>query len=225
MADKGTAARALADHPSDWLSIAQVTAVVGGVPERTLRRWLAELVADGIAERTGERKGTRYRSLTPTAAGKISLPPPVAPATIFTPRSAALMTRMDAPLYTRAPASYSESWIESYIPDETSYLSADQRAELHALGKRAPIFGTAGTYIQKIYDRLLIDLSYNSARLEGNTYTLADTEQLVIQGVAAQGKPNAERIMILNHREAIRYLVQNVATLEISEETIRTLHY
>ena len=58
-----------------------------------------------------------------------------------------------------------------------------------------------------------------------NTYTLADSEQLVIQGVAAQGKPNAERIMILNHKEAIRYLVQNVETLTANEETIRTLHY
>lgn len=225
MADKHTAAQALADHPRDWLSLSQVKTVVGAVPERTLRRWLAELVADGFVERTGDRKGTRYRSLTPAAEDKTSLPPPSAPAMIFTPQSAALMKRIDAPLYTRAPATYSESWIESYIPNQTFYLSADQRAQLHSLGKRAPIFGKAGTYIQKIYDRLLIDLSYNSARLEGNTYTLADTEQLVIQGVAAQGKPNAERIMILNHREAIRYLVQNVATLEISEETIRTLHY
>jgi Fic family protein len=83
----------------------------------------------------------------------------------------------------------------------------------------------AGTYIQKIYNRLLIDLSYNSARLEGNTYSLADTEQLVLQGVAAQDKPNAERIMILNHKEAIRYLVQNVASLTATEETIRTLHH
>ena len=225
MADKDTAARALADQSSNWLSIAQVKSVVGAVPERTLRRWLAELVAAGLAERSGERKGTRYRSLTPAAAGEIPLRSPVALATIFTPQSAALMTRVDAPLYTRAPVTYSESWIESYIPNKTSYLSTDQRAELHALGKRAPIFGKAGTYIQTIYDRLLIDLSYNSARLEGNTYTLADTEQLVIQGVAAPGKPNAERIMILNHREAIRYLVHNVATPNVSEETIRTLHY
>jgi Fic family protein len=224
MADKTNLATALANRPGDWLSIAQVRSVVGGVPERTLRRWLAELVDDGAAERAGDRKGTRYRWRNPAAAGN----PPAStstPATIFTPESAALIRRIDAPLYTRAPATYSESWIDGYIPNRTSYLSAGQRAELHALGKRPPIFGKAGTYIQKIYNRLLIDLSYNSARLEGNTYTLADTEQLVIQGVAAPGKPNAERIMILNHREAIRYLVQNVETLEVSEETIRTLHY
>jgi Fic family protein len=96
---------------------------------------------------------------------------------------------------------------------------------LHARGKRSPLYGQAGTYIQKIYNRLLIDLSYNSARLEGNTYTLADTEHLVIQGVSAPGKLDAERIMILNHKEAIRYLVQNIRSLTPNEETIRTLHY
>src|SRR5260370_38748196 len=92
-------------------------------------------------------------------------------------------------------------------------------------GQGSQVYGQGGKYIQKIYDRLLIDLSYNSARLEGNTYSLADTEHLVIQGVSAQGKLDAERIMILNHKEAIRYLVQNVRSLTPTEETIRTGHY
>ena len=225
MADKTTLTKTLASQPSDWLSLAQVKAVVSDVPERTLRRWLAELVHDGTAERAGERKGTRYRLRKPAAAADGTSTAAVASTPTFTTQSAALIRRIDAPLYTRAPATYSESWIESYIPNKTFYLSSNQRAELQELGKRPPIYGKAGTYIQKIYDRLLIDLSYNSARLEGNTYTVADTEQLVIQGVAAQGKPNAERVMILNHREAIRYIVQNAETLEVSEEAIRTLHY
>lgn len=86
------------------------------------------------------------------------------------------------------------------MPNQSTYLSALQRETLRTLGKLNPIFKQAGTYIRKIYDRLLIDFSYNSARLEGNTYTLADTERLVLQGAAAPGKPNAERIMILNHK-------------------------
>ena len=118
-----------------------------------------------------------------------------------------------------------ERWLESYIPNQSAYLGAEQRTTLGALGKRAPIYGRAGTYVQKIYNRLLIDLSYNSSRLEGNTYSLADTEQLVIRGIAAQDKPDAERIMILNHKEAIRYLVQNAGSLTVDEETVRTLHY
>lgn len=46
-----------------------------------------------------------------------------------------------------------------------------------------------------------------------------------MHGAAAPGKPNAERIMILNHKEAIAYLVRDVAALPVDESTIRTLHY
>jgi len=52
----------------------------------------------------------------------------------------------------------------------------------------------AGTFINRIYDRLLIDLAFNSSRLEGNTYTLLDTERLLLQGRGpAPGKLDAER--------------------------------
>jgi hypothetical protein len=224
MADKITVAKYLSQQADRWITPGEIKAAIPGVPDRTLRRWLGELVNKGQAERAGERKATRYRSVP---SGK----PPARPTTeaktppIFSPASVQLLKRIEAPIYTRPPTTYSEVWVDSYIPNESAYLSAEQRIELKGLGKRAPIYGRAGTYLQKIYNRLLIDLSYNSARLEGNTYTLADTEQLVIQGVAAQGKPNAERIMILNHKEAIRYLVQNVESLSVNEETIRTLHY
>jgi hypothetical protein len=72
---------------------------------------------------------------------------------------------------------------------------------------------------------LLIDLAFNSSRLEGNTYTLLDTERLLLQGAAAPGKLDAERIMILNHKEAIGYLARNAERLQADEVTIRTLHY
>ncbi len=144
---------------------------------------------------------------------------------IFSLESEQLLRRIDSPIYTRVPVTYSEEWVASYVPNQSAYLTDQQRARLHAEGRRSPLYGQAGTYIQKIYNRLLIDLSYNSARLEGNTYSLADTEHLVIQGVPAQGKLDAERIMILNHKEAIRYLVQNIRSLTPNEETIRTLHY
>lgn len=209
-------------HTGHWLSLAEIRSGAPGIPDRTLRRWLGELAKEGRAERSGTLKGTRYR---------ISAAEPRAPAAqpfasqVFSAGSLALVKRIEAPIYTRPPATYSEDWIDSYIPNQTSYLTAEQLSKLAALGKRAPAFGLARTYIQKIYDRLLIDLSYNSARLEGNTYTLADTEQLVLRGVAAQGKPNADRIMILNHKEAIRYLVQHVDTLTVNEESVRTIHY
>lgn len=224
MADKRTLSLVLSRQPEHWLSFAMVKAELADVPERTLRRWLGDLVRDGAFERTGNRKGTRYRwraAEKPVARPAVSLSATL----IFSPESHLLLKQIEAPLYTRPPATYSERWLESYIPNQSAYLGAEQRMTLGALGKRAPIYGRAGTYVQKIYNRLLIDLSYNSSRLEGNTYSLADTEQLVIQGIAAQDKPDAERIMILNHKEAIRYLVQNAGSLTVDVETVRTLHY
>ena len=234
MADKHAIAQLLSQHSERWNSAAEIKAAVADVPDRTLRRWLGELAHEGVIERSGSRKGTRYR-WRPTTKEEQQPPAVTADADagrstrqiqpIFSPAGTELLQRIDAPLYTRPPVTYSREWVASYVPNQSTYLTAEQRAQLHAQGKRSPLYGQAGTYIQKIYNRLLIDLSYNSARLEGNTYTLADTENLVIQGVSAQGKLDAERIMILNHREAIRYLAQNVLSLTLNEETIRTLHY
>jgi hypothetical protein len=231
MADKSQVLNFLLTRGDDWTSPAQLRAVIR-VPDRTLRNWLRDLVDQRAIEFRGERKGRRYRLVerpvvvvpkarTITVEGQpaIVVPP------IFTAESESLIRRVEAPLYTRPPATYREDWLRTYVPNERAYLTPKQREELAALGKRDPIYGQAGTYIKKIYDRLLIDFSFNSARLEGNTYTLADTERLLLQGAAAPGKPNAERIMILNHKEAIAYLVRHVDTLQVDETTIRTLHY
>jgi Fic family protein len=232
MADKSQVLEFLRGRNEDWTSPAQIHANIN-VPERTLRNWLRDLVEEGAIEFRGERKGRRYRSVerpafVVPAAGTITAegqPPAVAVPAIFTAENQALIRRVEAPLYTRPPATYREDWLQTYLPNESAYLTPKQREELATLGRRDPIYGRAGTYIKKIYDRLLIDFSFNSARLEGNTYTLADTERLLLQGAAAPGKLNAERIMILNHKEAIAYLVQHIDTLQPDENTIRTLHY
>ncbi|MBM3192394.1 MAG: hypothetical protein FJZ63_07085, partial [Chlamydiae bacterium] len=91
--------------------------------------------------------------------------------------------------------------------------------------QRAGIRDQAGTYAHQIFDRLMIDLSYNSSRLEGNTYSLLDTERLLMHGDPAAGKLDKEKVMILNHKEAIRYLVENAAKLELGSNVIYTLHY
>ncbi|MHB8812375.1 MAG: Fic family protein [Steroidobacteraceae bacterium] len=188
------------------------------------------MVKEGAIESRGEQKGRQYRLRPgPTSGTAVSGSSGWGQLTgtheIFSSESLALVRRIEAPIYTRAPATYREDWLQSYVPNESAYLTLKQREGLAALGKRDPIHGRARTYIKKIYDRLLIDFSFNSARLEGNTYTLADTERLLLQGTAAPGKLDAERIMILNHKEAIAYLVQHVETLQADETTIRTLHY
>ena len=230
MADKSDVAALLLNHGDAWMAPAQIRAVID-VPDRTLRNWLHALIEEGAVEYQGERKGRRYR-LRDRFMVREGGPPAVtahasslANHSPFSAGSQEIIKRVEAPLYTRTPTTYQEDWLRAYVPNETAYLTFQRREELGALGKRAPIYGQAGTYIQKIYHRLLIDLTFNSSRLEGNTYTLIDTERLLLQGAAAPGKPNAERIMILNHKEAIDYLARHVDILQPDETTIRTLHY
>jgi hypothetical protein len=72
--------------------------------------------------------------------------------------------------------------------------------------------------------RLLIDLSWSSSRLEGNTYSLLDTQKLIERGIAAPGKDAKETQMILNHQAAIELLVDSAEELGVNRYTITNLH-
>jgi Fic family protein len=70
---------------------------------------------------------------------------------------------------------------------------------------------------------LLIDLSWNSSRLEGNTYSRLDTERL-LAGEPVDGKAVHERQMILNHKQAIEWLVTESSSYQITPYVLRSLH-
>jgi len=72
--------------------------------------------------------------------------------------------------------------------------------------------------------KLCIDLSFNSSRLEGNTYSLLDTRRLISQGLEAENKSTADAQMILNHKEAIEFLVESADEIGFNRYTITNLH-
>ena len=82
----------------------------------------------------------------------------------------------------------------------------------------------AGTYAKQILNRLLIDLSWNSSRLEGNTYSLLDTTRLIELGEAAEGRDRLESQMIVNHKDAIEFLVNDAEDIGFNRYTILNLH-
>jgi Fic family protein len=82
----------------------------------------------------------------------------------------------------------------------------------------------AGTYARRVLERLLIDLSWNSSRLEGNTYSLLETERLLLEDEAAPARNAEERQMVLNHKQAIEYLVEEAQETRVDERTVRNLH-
>jgi hypothetical protein len=110
------------------------------------------------------------------------------------------------------------------VPQETSYLPAGLRERLRAIGQTPAANQPAGTYARHVLERFLLDLSWNSARLEGNTYSLLDTERLLKAGASAEGKSAAETQMLLNHKAAIEFLVAEPACAALDERTLKTLH-
>jgi Fic family protein len=142
----------------------------------------------------------------------------------LSPESQELLHHVSRALTEREPVGYNQEFLRSYKPNTTFYLSADQRAELLAVGRVETIERPAGTYAEKILDRLLIDLSWNSSRLEGNTYSLLETKRLIERGEAATGKDLAEAQMILNHKAAIEYIVEAAEEDQISSHEIRSIH-
>ncbi|HXM13582.1 MAG TPA: Fic family protein, partial [Terriglobales bacterium] len=127
-------------------------------------------------------------------------------------------------LNARKPVGYNREFLDSYRPNETFYLSEEQRAHLAQVGKPNFEDRTAGTYAKQILNRLLIDLSWNSSRLEGNTYSLLDTTRLIELGEVAEGRDRLEAQMIVNHKDAIEFLVNDADTIGFNRYTVLNLH-
>lgn len=190
-----------------------------GFKERSVRRWLSLLIEEGAVKKIGQKRGTKY-----LAAGR-STEVVDEMSSCFSSASLKAIEEIKKPLFERQPVAYADEWFDSYQPNSTYYLPKPLRQQLQASGERTNGHDPAGTYAHQIFNRLIIDLSYNSSRLEGNTYSLLDTERLLLHGDTAEGKLDEEKAMILNHKEAIRYLVDNAPKLEISRNVICTLHY
>lgn len=150
-----------------------------------------------------------------------------APRDVFFPLSdeaRAIDIAVRQPVQHRTPVGYRRSFLDSYRPNTTFYLHAALRAELQALGQVAAHNEPAGTYARSIANRLLIDLSWNSSRLEGNTYSLLETERLLSAGDAAEGKGALEAQMILNHKAAIEFLMDCTPDMGFNRYTLLNLH-
>jgi len=124
----------------------------------------------------------------------------------------------------RTPVSYNREFLDQYRPNESRYLTADTIAHLARIGATPDLERPAGTYARHILDRLLVDLSWASSRLEGNTYSLLDTQRLIQLGEAAEGKDAIETQMILNHKAAIEFMMDQGDELALDRQTVLNLH-
>lgn len=75
------------------------------------------------------------------------------------------------------------------------------------------IIGITSTVQSKELERFIIELSWKSSKIEGNTYTLLDTERLIREGIPAEGNTKNETTMILNHKKAFSFIVDHLDNL------------
>jgi hypothetical protein len=206
------------------------------VPKRTLQYRLKYLVDAGRLVKVGDDRWAKYRlpsakeaearavaaeKTTAVAAAEKTEQQQAVP---LSPASKEMHTYLSQSVNARKPVGYRREFLDSYRPNETFYLSQAQRAHLAQVGKPNFDDQAAGTYAKQILNRLLIDLSWNSSRLEGNTYSLLDTTRLIEFGEAAEGRDRLEAQMIVNHKEAIEFLVNEAAGIGLNRYTILNLH-
>lgn len=173
-----------------------------GASETTVWRALKRLVDENKIEVTGKGPASSY-----SLAG-----------------SAVVRAHLKTPYNRRRPTSYSKELLDNYVPGKTFYLDARDRHRLHEAGTPTTTPLPAGSYARRILEKLLVDLSWASSRMEGNTYNILDTERLIRFGEEATGKDRKEALMILNHKEAIQYVVDNLDAISITRADICNIH-
>ncbi|MDR3693375.1 Fic family protein [Mucilaginibacter sp.] len=93
--------------------------------------------------------------------------------------------------------------VKLFTVDEEHHLEA-----LHAKFKDNISHLSTAAY-NKEMERLAIDLSWKSSQIEGNTYSLLETERLLKEKETAEGKPKDDAVMLLNHKDAINFIVEH----------------
>src|SRR6185437_891699 len=225
---------ALAADPQG-LSLAELQEALKDVlSRRSLQRRLDVWARSGAIKAEGIRRGRRYfpagNNTVSTAAAEVGRPagalePEAATSSVaISAAGRQIQALVHGPIADRTPIGFQRGLLESYVPNETEYLPESLKTHLRALGRTPDGLRPAGTYARDILNRLLIDLSWASSRLEGNTYSLLDTRELIEHGKAAPGKDAKETQMILNHKAAIELLVESAEEIGVNRYTITNLH-
>lgn len=199
-------------------------------PRRTLQRRLATLIDQGRIEARGEGRGLRYFAAARYTTGAepsrhyLASPAGSEASVPLSPDSLTLRARVRAPRSQRLPVAYQLDFLAHYQPNVSAYLPQSLRQQLHQLGRSSAADAPAGTFARGMAQRLLIDLSWASSQLEGNTYSRLDTERLIEFGQIAEGKDALETQMILNHKAAIEYLLNDPGVCVVAPATLISLH-
>lgn len=165
------------------------------VAKSTVKRYLKELIDEEKLRREGASLATKYfindfyEFIAPISIGKY------------------FRTEIDDRIIKEE---FNWEAIREIIPNY-NLINDKETVELMELGAKfkAQIAGMSEAIYRKEFERLAIDLSWKSSQIEGNTYTLLETELLIKEKIEAKGKKKEEAIMLLNHKAALDYILDN----------------
>ncbi len=188
-----------------------------GAARPTVNRHLAKMAANGSVLKLYAGPATRY-ALPESGGGAFALR--ASTGFKFSAICQPLIKRLTAPIGSRSPVTYLRAFVDNYSPNQSSLLPANLAKQLLEKGS-ARGQQPAGTYARKVLEQLLIDLSWYSSRLEGNRKSLLDTQALFARGHVEENDIDA--LMLLNHKEAIEFLVDAVPHYGITEAVVRNI--
>lgn len=187
-------------HIIDWLklqptiSFSTLFTILGSdTSERTLKRDLTDLVTAGVLTTTGGGRSLVYQL---TTSGRFFIP-------------------IDATSYGAAEPDVRPGTLASYQFD----LWENWPQTLFSNNELANLAHNTDTYQERVatqspdirskeLERFIIELSWKSSRIEGNTYTLLDTELLLRDGISSKSNTPEETTMILNHKISFDFVLE-----------------
>ena len=160
----------------------------------TVKRILTKLTGENLIIITGKGKGTKYQ---------------ISPAY-------ELLQPIDIEKYYKKEVDerkIKKNFNLTLIQDTLKNTNVFTETEIKKLASLQEIYKNNISQLSKIefnkeLERLAIDLSWKSSQIEGNTYTLLETERLLKQKETASGKTKEEAIMLLNHKEALDFIIE-----------------
>lgn len=179
--------------------------------DSTMKRLLSAAVKEGNIETAGRGPATKYK-LTPQAHVTMPLD---------------LATYFDKDIDERE---VQESFNFDLIRDVLPKVEIFTKEELEVLNDAQMEFeknteGMTELEYRKEMERLGVDLSWKSSQIEGNTYSLLETERLLKDKQTASGKTKEEAIMLLNHKDALDFVLDVPDYLkELSVHRIEDIH-
>ena len=179
--------------------------------DSTMKRLLSAAVKEGNIETAGRGPATKYK-LTPQAHVTMPLD---------------LATYFDKDIDERE---VQESFNFDLIRDVLPNVEIFTKEELEVLNAAQMEFkknteGMTELEYRKEMERLGVDLSWKSSQIEGNTYSLLETERLLKDKQTASGKTKEEAIMLLNHKDALDFVLDIPDYLkELSVHRIEDIH-